>query len=153
MHPCPRQLSYLTLSSFCVRVFRSYVKGLWWFSCAVVSDSTIPWTAAHQASLPFIISSSLPKLMSTESVKPPNHLILYYPLLLLPSVFLITKVFSVKQLFASGGQSIGASASVLLKNIQGLFPLGLTGLISLQTKKLSRVFSNTVVQKHQFFHD
>ena len=55
--------------------------------------------------------------------------------------------------FASGGQSIGtsASASVLPVNIQDWFPLGLTGLISLQPKGLSRVFSNTTVQKHQFF--
>ena len=55
------------------------------------------------------------------------------------------------QFFASGGQNIGASASVLSMNIQGLLPLGLTGLISLQSKGLSRVFSNTTVQKHQFF--
>ena len=57
------------------------------------------------------------------------------------------------QLFASGGQSIEASAlaTVLPMNIQGLFPLGLTGLISLQLKGLSRIFSNTTVQKHQFF--
>ena len=57
------------------------------------------------------------------------------------------------QLFASGGQSIGASAlaSVLSMNIQGWSPLGLTGWISLQSKGLSRVFSNTTVQKHQFF--
>ena len=55
------------------------------------------------------------------------------------------------QLFASGGQSIGASASVLPVNIQGLFPLGLTGLISLQSKGLSTVFSRTTIQKHQFF--
>ena len=55
--------------------------------------------------------------------------------------------------FTSGGQSIGvsASASVLPMNIRGWFPLGLTGLISLQAKGLSRVFSNTTVQKHQFF--
>ena len=57
------------------------------------------------------------------------------------------------QVFESGGQSIGAStsASVLPMNIQDLFPLGLIGLISLQSKGLSRVFSNTTVQKHQFF--
>ena len=56
--------------------------------------------------------------------------------------------------FTSGGQSIGASASasVLPVSIQGLFPLGLTGLISLQSKGLSRVFSNTTVQKHQLFY-
>ena len=61
--------------------------------------------------------------------------------------------FSMSWLFASGGQSIGASAlaSVLPMNIQGWFPLRLTGLISLQSKGLSRVFSNTTVQKHQFF--
>ena len=61
--------------------------------------------------------------------------------------------FSMSWLFTSGGQSIRASAStsVLLMNIQDWFPLGLTGLISLQSKGLSRVFSNTTVQKHQFF--
>ena len=61
--------------------------------------------------------------------------------------------FQMSQFFASGGQSIGvsASASVLPMNIQDWFPLGLTGWISLQSKGLSRVFSNTTVQKHQFF--
>ena len=61
--------------------------------------------------------------------------------------------FQMSQFFASGGQSIGvsASASVLTKNIQDWFPLGWTGWISLQSKELSRVFSNTTVQKHQFF--
>ena len=58
--------------------------------------------------------------------------------------------FPRSQFFASGGQSIGASASVLPMNIQGWFPLGLTGLISLQSKGLSKVFSNTTVQKHRF---
>ena len=55
------------------------------------------------------------------------------------------------QFFASGGQSVGASASVLLMNIQNWFPLGLSGLISLKSKGLSRVFSNTTIQKYQFF--
>ena len=59
--------------------------------------------------------------------------------------------FQMNQLFASGGQSIEASASVLPMNIQDWFPLGLSGWISLQSKGLSRVFSNTTVQKHQFF--
>ena len=61
--------------------------------------------------------------------------------------------FLMTQLFASGGQSIGvsASASVLPMNIQDWFPLGLTGMISLKSKGLSRVFSNTTAQKHQFF--
>ena len=61
--------------------------------------------------------------------------------------------FPVSQLFTSGGQSIeaSASASILPMNIQGWFPLGLTGLISLLCKGFSRVFSSTTVQKHQFF--
>ena len=60
-------------------------------------------------------------------------------------------LFPMNQLFIPGGQSIGASASVLRMNIQDWFPLGLTGLISLQSKGLSRVFSSTTVRKHQFF--
>ena len=59
--------------------------------------------------------------------------------------------FPVSQLFSSGDDSIGASASVLPVNIQGWFPLGLTGLISLLYKGLSRVFSRTTIQRHQFF--
>ena len=98
------------------------------FSCSVVSDSATPWTAAGQASLSFIIDWSLLTLMSAESVMPSNHLILCHPLLL-PSIFPSIRVFSSESLFTSSGQSIGASASasVLPMNIQGLFPLGLTG--------------------------
>jgi len=59
--------------------------------------------------------------------------------------------FPMSQFFPSGGQSVGASASVLPVNIQDWFPLGLTGLISLQSKGISRVFSRTIIQKHQFF--
>ena len=70
-----------------------------------------------------------------------------------PQSFPASGSFQMSQFFASGGQSIGASASasVLPMNIQGWFPLGLPDLISLQSKGLSRVFSNTIVQKHQFF--
>ena len=116
--------------------------------------SQTPWTAAHQASLSFTISQSLLKLMSIESVIPSNHLILCLPLLLLPSVIPSIRVFSsVCWLFASGGQSIGASvlALVLPMNFQGCYPLGLTALISLQSKGLSRVFSRPTAWKHQFF--
>ena len=60
--------------------------------------------------------------------------------------------FPMSYFFASGGQSIGASASILPMNIQDWFPLGWTGWISLQSKGLSRGFSNTIVQKYQFFH-
>ena len=110
------------------------------------------WTAAHQASLSFTISQSLLKLMSTESVMPSSHLILCCPLLL-PSIFPSISVFSNESGLCIRRQSIGAlaSASILPMNIQDWFPLGLTGLISLQSKGLSRVFSNTTVQKHQFF--
>ena len=112
-----------------------------------------PWTAARQTFLSITNSKSLLKLMSIESVMPPNHLIFCCPLLLLPSIFLTIKVFQKSQFFASGGQSIGvsASASVLSMNIQDWSPLGLTGCIPLQSKGLSRFFSNTTVQKHQFF--
>ena len=111
-----------------------------------------PWTATCQASLSFTISRSLLKLMSIESLMQSNHLILCHPLLLL-QFFPASGSFPMSWFFASGGQSIGASAStsVLPINSQDWFPLGLTGLISLQSKGLSRVFSNTTVQKHQFF--
>ena len=90
-----------------------------------------PWTAARQASLSFTISQNLFKLMSIESVMPPNHLILCCPLLLLTSIFPSIRVFPMSQLITSRGQSIGASASVLTMNIQGWFPFRLTDLISL----------------------
>ena len=113
-----------------------------------------PWTAACHASLSFTISWSLLKLMSFESMMPSNHLILCHSLLLLPSIFPSIRVFPVSQLLASGGQSIGAStsASVLALYIQGWLPLGLTGLISMQSKGLSRVFSSTIVHfQHSLF--
>ena len=111
-----------------------------------------PWTVAHQASLFFTISQSLLKLMSIESMMLSNHLILCRPLLL-PSIFPSIRFFSNEQLFASGDQSTGASASasVLPMNIQGWFPLGLTGLISLLSKGLSRVFFSTRVLQRSGF--
>ena len=110
-----------------------------------------PWTVTCQDSLFFIISQSLSKSMSIESVMPSNHLILCRPLLLF-SVFPSIRVFCLYQ-FVSVGQSIGASASTLVLpvTIQGWSPLGLTGLISLLPKGLSKVFSSTTVKKHQFF--
>ena len=112
-----------------------------------------PQVAACQASLFITNSRNLLKLMSIKSVTPSNHLILCHPLLLLPSIFPSIRVFPMSQFFTLGGQSIGvsASASVLPMNIQDWFPLGWTGWISLQSKGLSRVFSNTTAQKHQFF--
>ena len=112
---------------------------------SLISYSTlsIPWTAAHRASLSFTISQSWFKLMSIESVMPSNH-----------QSFPASGSFPMSRLFTSGGQCIGAStsASVLSMTIQGWFPSGLTGLISLQSKRLSRIFSNTTVGKHQFFN-
>ena len=110
------------------------------------------WTAASQASLSITNSWSFLKLMYIESVMPSNHLILSCPLLL-PSVFRSIRVFSKESVLCIRWPSIGvsASASVFPMTVQDWFPLGLTGLISLQTKGLSIVFSNTTVQKHQFF--
>ena len=107
-----------------------------------------PWTAAHQASLSFTNSWTLLKLMSTESVMPSPIVPFSSCLQSLPA----SGSFLMSWPFTLGGQSIGASASasVLPMNIQDWFPLGLTGLISLQSKGLSRVFSNNTVQKHQF---
>ena len=88
--------------------------------------------------------------MSIESVMLSNHLILCNSLLL-PSIFPASGSFPMSQLFTSGGQSIGAStsATVLPVSIQHLFPLGLTDLISLKSKELSRVFSGTTIQKNR----
>ena len=123
------------------------------FSHSVLSDSATPWTSACQASFSFTNSWSLLKLMSVESVMPSNHLILCRPLLLLPSIFPSIRAFSNESALHIRWPNIGvsASASVLPMNIQDWFPLGLTGWIFLESKGLSRVFSNTTVQKHQIF--
>ena len=91
-----------------------------------------PWTAALQASQSFTISQSLPKLMSIKSAMPLNYFILCCSFLLLPSLFPSIRSFPMSWLFASGGQSIGASVSAIIlpMNIQGWLILGLTGLIS-----------------------
>ena len=104
-----------------------------------------PWTAALQASLSFTIYQNLLKLTPIESVMSSNRLIFCQPLILLPSIFPIIRVFSKSWLFASGSQSTGASALawVVPMSIQGWVPLGLMGLISLQSKGLSRVLLQT----------
>ena len=120
------------------------------FSHQIVSDSL----GSHglQASLSFIISWSLLKLMSIESVMPSNHLILCHPFSFCPQSFPASGSSPMGQLFTSGSQCIRASASapVLPMNIQRWFPLGLTGLISLLSKGLSGVFSSTI-WKHCLF--
>ena len=126
--------------------------------CSVQSLSDVqlfatPWTAARQASLSITNSWSLLKFMSIESVVPStisSSLALFsFCLQSFPS----SGSFPMSQFFTSGGQGIGvsASASVLPMNIQDWSPLGWTGWISLQSKGLSKVLSNTTVQKHQFF--
>ena len=93
------------------------------------------------------------KLMFIELLMPSSHLILCRPLLLLTPIPPSIRLFPMSQLFTWGGQSIrvSTSTSVLPKNTQDWSPLEWTGWISLQCKGLSRVFSNTTVQKHQFF--
>ena len=120
-------------------------------SLSHVRHFVTPWTAAFQASLSITSSQSLFKLMSIESmmasisssVVPFSHL----------QSFPASGSFQMSRFFASGGQSIGvsASASVFPMNIQDWSPLGWTSWISLQSSGLSRIFSNTTAHKHQFF--
>ena len=113
-----------------------------------------PWTRAHQASLILTNSWSLPKFMSIElgdTIQPSHASVILFSLCLRYSP--ASGSFPRSQIFASGGRSIGASASasVLPVGIQGWFPLGLTGLIALQSKGLSRVFFIITIWKYQFF--
>ena len=110
-------------------------------------DSTMPGFPVHHQ------LQSLLKLMSIELVMPSNHLILCRPLLLLPSIFPNVRVFSNESvLHIRWPEYWSFSFSFSPSNeYSDCFPLGLTGWISLQSKGLSRVFSNTTVQKHQFF--
>ena len=112
-----------------------------------------PWTAARQASLSITNSWSLLKLMFIESVMPSNHLILRCPLLLLPSIFPSMRVFSDESVLRIRWPKYWSfSFSISPSNeYSGRSPLGWTGWISLLSKGLSRVFSNTTLQKHQFF--
>ena len=113
-------------------------------------DCSTPALPVHH---PGTYSQSLLKLKSIELVMPSNHLILCHPLLLMPSIFPESESFQMSQFFSSGGQNIGVSAStsVLPINTQDWSPLGWISWIFLQSKGLLRVFSNTTVQKHQFF--
>ena len=109
-----------------------------------------PWTATGQASLSIINSRSLPKLMSIELEKTYNHLILTILFSSCPQSLPASEYFPMSQLLAWGGQITGVSAwaSVLPMNTQDWSPLGWTGWISLQSKGLSRLFSNTTIHKH-----
>ena len=111
-----------------------------------------PWTAWRQACLSITSSQSLLKFMSIDSVMPFNHLILYHPLLLLPSIFPSIRVFSNESgLHIRWLKYWSFSFSISPSNeYSGLISFRMVGLISLQSRGLSRVFSNTTVQKHQF---
>ena len=132
-------------------------EGLWCGTALVQSLSCVqlfatPWTTARQASLPSptpgVYSNSCP--FSRWCHPTVSSYVVSFSCL---QSFPTSGAFQMSQLFASGGRSIGVSAStsVLPMNIQAWFPLGWAGWISLQSKGLSRVFSNTTVQKHQFF--
>ena len=124
------------------------------FSRSIASNSLRPHELQHtRPPLSITNSWSLPKPTSIESVMPSHHLILCHSLSSCPQSLPASGSFPMSQLFTWGDQSIGvsASASVLPVNTQDWSPLGWTGWIFLQSKRLSRVFSNTTVQKHQFF--
>ena len=123
------------------------------FSHSVMSESVTPWTAACQASLSITNSWRSPKLMSIESVMPSSHLILWHPLLLLPRYPPSIRVFSNESTLHMRWPKYWSFSFRIIpsKEIPGLISFEWTDWISLQSKGLSRVFSNTTVQKHQFF--
>ena len=126
-------------------IHRSYCH----FSCSIVSDSLWPHGQQH-ARLPH--PSPAPGASSNSCQRGhPTISSSVIPFSSCLQSFSASGSFPMSKFFASGGQSIGVSASVLPMNIQDWFPLGWNGWISLQSKGLSRVFSNTTVQKHQFF--
>ena len=112
-----------------------------------------PWTAARQASQSFTISQSLLKLMSIESVMPSNHLIFCRSLLLLPSVFPSIRVFSTESAACTRWPKYWSFSFNISPSNQysGLISFRMDWLDLLESKGLSRVFSSTTVQKHQFF--
>ena len=124
------------------------------FSLSVMSDSVTPWTAAHQTSLSISNSWSLLKLTSIESVMPSNHLILLSPS---PPTFNLSQHQGLFQWVGSSHQMSKVlecqfqHQSFQWLFIQGWFPLGLTSLISLKSRGLSRIISSTIIWKHQFF--
>ena len=113
-----------------------------------------PWIAARRASLSITSSWSSSKLKTIESVMPSSHLILCCPFSSCPQSCPVSGSFRMSQLFAWGSQGTGVSAlaSFLAKKSQGWSPSEWTCWLSLQSKGLSRIFSNTTVQKHQFFN-
>ena len=147
-------------SSFCLNGYSS----LTYYECTSVQLSSVqslsrvrlfatPWITARQASLSITNSRRSLRLTSIESVMPSSHLILCRPLLLLPPIPPSIRVFSNESTLRMRWPKYWSfSFSIIIpKKSQGWSPSEWTGWISLQSKRLSRVFSNTTVQKHQFF--
>ena len=165
-HTPPVCFVYMSFASrvFLVNFYSSYKTQPWWFlllqllqqdqfSHSVMSDSL--WSHGLQHARPPCSSPTPGVYSNLYPLSRWCHLSISFSVVPFSSClqsFPASGSFSVSQFFASGGQSIGvsASASVLPMNTQDWFPLGRTGWISLLSKRLSRVFSNTIVQKHQF---
>ena len=133
----------------------------WWVECPQIHFISVqslgsvqlfvtPLIAACQATLS-TNSQSLLKLMSIRLIMPSNHLILCHPLLFLPSIFSSIRVFSNESALHIRWPKYWSFSISLSMNIQGWFPLGLTGLISWKSKGLLRIIPNITLQKHQFF--
>ena len=146
--------------SLCVCIYIYTHTEIYMYMCACVLSHfsrfwlfVTPWTSACQTSLSITNSRSLLKLMSIKLVMPSNHLILCLPLLLLPSLFPSIRVFSSESvLHIRWPKHWSFSFSLSPSNEHsGLISFGWTGWISLQSKGLSRVFSNTTILRHQFF--
>ena len=140
VYPRTFSLKHMSYEYENIHLYQVQLWGFWFWavvvqSLQVVSLSATPRTVAHQASLSFTISQSLPKFKSIELVVPSNHLILNHLFSFCLQSFQASGSFPMNQLFTAGGQSIGASAlaSNIPMNIQGWFPLALTDLISLQS--------------------
>ena len=143
-----------TSQHFVWKLTRSFYNIRYFCCCCLVAKSCLTLCNLMDYSMPsFPVPHHLLEFAQTHVHWIGDAIQTTHPFLLLPSIFPSIRVFSMSWLFTSDGQNIGvsASASVLLVNIQGLFPLGLIDLISLLSKGLSRVFSSTTVWKHQFF--
>ena len=149
---CHLKVSYVTLWKVRGYMRHGQLFGIQWINSVAQSCPTpvTPWTAVCQASL-FANSRSLLKHES-ESVMPSNRFMVCHPLLLLPLIFPSIRVFSNESvLHIRWPKCWNFSFNISPSNIQGWFPLELAGLISLQSKGLSRVFPNITIWKHQFF--
>ena len=122
-------------------------------SLSCVGVFVTPWTAARQAPLSITNSWNLLKLMSIKSVMPSNHLILCHPLLFLSSIFPRIRVFSNESVLHIRWPKYWSFSFSIIpsKEIPGLISFRMDWLVSQESKGLSRVFSNTTIQKHQFF--